>query len=237
MTVQNKNSKDVYRGNGVATVFPFTFDCPEAAYLHVYIGDGTAESEETDNFVLDLVNKRITYPAEGEPLSSSKLLTISRKLPLQQLMDLVEHGPFLAEDLEKAYDELTMMIQQCAEALDRTLKLDLSMELSNLFVPWVPGKSFRISDDGQRLVTTEDPAYVLPLAQAALTQATAKATAAANSANIASTKAGSASQSANNAADSAQSAARGAAEAQGYAGMLQCLIVSDGKLCCLLEKE
>lgn len=158
MTVQNKNSKDVYRGNGVTTVFPFTFDCPKAAYLHVYVGDGTTESEETDNFVLDLVNKRITYPAEGEPLPSSKLLTISRKLPLQQLMDLVEHGPFLAEDLEKAYDELTMMIQQCAEALDRTLKLDLSMEMSNLVVPWASGKGFRVSDDGTKLEMTEDPA-------------------------------------------------------------------------------
>ena len=171
MTVQNTIVKDIYVGNGATTKFPITFqmtDHPE--YIKVYITGDDSVAVETENFSVDLEAKTVTYPANGDPLPDGHKITIYRELPLYQLMNLVNQGPFFAENIELSFDDLTFICQQLNEKLNRTLSAGVDVNNFNNTFPVKAGMSFRINDAGDGLVLTEDPARVLPLAKDVLEQ-------------------------------------------------------------------
>ena len=171
MTVQNTIVKDIYVGNGATTKFPITFqmtDHPE--YIKVYITGDDSATVETENFSVDLGAKTVTYPANGYPLPDGHKITIYRELPLYQLMNLVNQGPFFAENIELSFDDLTFICQQLNEKLNRALSADIDVSNFNNTFPVKAGMSFRINDAGDGLVLTEDPARVLPLAKDVLEQ-------------------------------------------------------------------
>lgn len=171
MTVQNTTVKDIYVGNGATTKFPITFqmtDHPE--YIKVYITGDDSVAVETENFSVDLGAKTVTYPANGDPLPDGHKITIYRELPLYQLMNLVNQGPFFAENIELSFDDLTFICQQLNEKLNRTLSVGIDVSNFNNTFPVKAGMSFRINDAGDGLVLTEDPARVLPLAKDVLEQ-------------------------------------------------------------------
>lgn len=217
MTVQKDVTKNIYVGNGSTRTFPFTFECPaeHPEYIKVYLmqDDGTALA--TSDYQMDMDARQITYPSSGTALPEGKKLVIMRELPLQQMMNLVNNGPYFAEDIETALDESIMALQQIAEKLNRTITMSVDID-GDAFVNEVPfeaGKSFRIADDGKSIVLTEDPARVLPLAQEAYTQAQAQAQSAAASAAAAAQSEDSAFESAGVAGNSAQYASASAASA------------------------
>ena len=169
MTVQKDVTKNIYVGNGSTKTFPFTFECPaeHPEYIKVYLmqDDGTALA--TSDYQLDMDARQITYPSSGAALPEGKKLVIMRELPLQQMMNLVNNGPYFAEDVELAFDENVMAMQQIAEKLNRSIIMSVDID-GDAFVNEVPfeaGKSFRIADDGKSIVLTEDPARVLPTVQ------------------------------------------------------------------------
>lgn len=227
MTVQKDVTKNIYVGNSSTRTFPFTFECPaeHPEYIKVYLmqDDGTALA--TSDYQLDMDAKQITYPSSGTALPEGKKLVIMRELPLQQMMNLVNNGPYFAEDIETAFDECVMAMQQIAEKLNRSIIMSVDID-GDAFVNEVPfeaGKSFRIADDGKSIVLTEDPAKVLPLVQGVYAQtqtqaqsAAASATAAAKSEDSAFKSAGVAGNSAQYASASAASAAENAELTSGY---------------------
>lgn len=171
MTVQNTTVKDIYVGNGATTKFPITFqmtDHPE--YIKVYITGDDSVAVETENFSVDLEAKTVTYPANGDPLPDCHKITIYRELPLYQLMNLVNQGPFFAENIELSFDDLTFICQQLNEKMNRTLSTGVDVNNFNNTFPVKAGMSFRINDAGDGLVLTEDPARVVPLAKDVLEQ-------------------------------------------------------------------
>lgn len=217
MTVQKDVTKNIYVGNGSTRTFPFTFECPaeHPEYIKVYLmqDDGTALA--ASDYQLDMDARQITYPSSGTALPEGKKLVIMRELPLQQVMNLVNNGPYFAEDVELAFDENVMAMQQIAEKLNRSIIMSVDID-GDAFVNEVPfeaGKSFRIADDGKSIVLTEDPARVLPLAQEAYAQAQAQAQSAYSSAAAAAKSEDSAAASASEAGNSAQSASVSAASA------------------------
>lgn len=217
MTVQKDVTKNIYVGNGSTRTFPFTFECPaeHPEYIKVYLmqDDGTALA--TSDYQLDMDARQITYPSIGAALPEGKKLVIMRELPLQQMMNLVNNGPYFAEDVELAFDENVMAMQQIAEKLNRSIIMSVDID-GDAFVNEVPfeaGKSFRIADDGKSIVLTEDPARVLPLAQGVYAQAQAQAQSAYASAVAAAKSEDSAAASASEAGNSAQSASTSAASA------------------------
>lgn len=227
MTVQKDVTKNIYVGNGSTRTFPFTFECPaeHLEYIKVYLmqDDGTALA--TSDYQLDMDARQITYPSSGTALPEGKKLVIMRELPLQQMMNLVNNGPYFAEDIETALDESIMALQQIAEKLNRTITMSVDIDGAAFVneVPFEAGKSFRIADDGKSIVLTEDPARVLPLAQEAYAQAqaqaqiaSASAAAAAKSEDSAAAAASEAGNSAQTASTSAASAAESARLAEGY---------------------
>ena len=217
MTVQKDVTKNIYVGNGSTRTFPFTFECPaeHPEYIKVYLmqDDGTALA--TSDYQLDMDARQITYPSSGTALPEGKKLVIMRELPLQQMMNLVNNGPYFAEDVETAFDENVMAMQQIAEKLNRSIIMSVDID-GDAFVNEVPfeaGKSFRIADDGKSIVLTEDPARVLPLAQGVYAQTQAQAQSAAASAAAAAKSEDSAFESAGVAGNSAQYASLSAASA------------------------
>ena len=227
MTVQKDVTKNIYVGNGSTRTFPFTFECPaeHPEYIKVYLmqDDGTALA--ASDYQLDMDARQITYPSSGTALPEGKKLVIMRELPLQQMMNLVNNGPYFAEDVETAFDENVMAMQQIAEKLNRSIIMSVDID-GDAFVNEVPfeaGKSFRIADDGKSIVLTEDPAKVLPLVQGVYAQtqaqaqiASASAAAAAKSEDSAFESAGVAGNSAQYASLSAASAAENAELTSGY---------------------
>lgn len=217
MTVQKDVTKNIYVGNSSTRTFPFTFECPaeHPEYIKVYLmqDDGTALA--TSDYQLDMDAKQITYPSSGTALPEGKKLVIMRELPLQQMMNLVNNGPYFAEDIETAFDECVMAMQQIAEKLNRSIIMSVDID-GDAFVNEVPfeaGKSFRIADDGKSIVLTEDPAKVLPLVQGVYAQTQTQAQSAAASATAAAKSEDSAFKSAGVAGNSAQYASLSAASA------------------------
>lgn len=211
MTVQNTATKNIYVGNGSTTEFPITFEVNEAhpEYIHVYTGAAEAASVETTNFDVDLVAKKVTYPKTGEPLAAGLKLIISRELPLTQSLNLINQGDYFAADVEQAFDDNVMMVQQLHETLSRAVLMDISVD-GNAFdttLKLIPGKAIKINDEGTGFELTEDPAEVRPQVEAMLAQATEQANIATNKANAAADSAVSAATSEMNAAQSEDNAA------------------------------
>lgn len=220
MTVQKDVTKNIYVGNGSTRTFPFTFECPaeHPEYIKVYLmqDDGTALA--TSDYQLDMDARQITYPSSGTALPEGKKLVIMRELPLQQMMNLVNNGPYFAEDIETALDESIMALQQIAEKLNRTITMSVDIDGAAFVneVPFEAGKSFRIADDGKSIVLTEDPARVLPLAQEAYAQTQAQAQSAAASARLAEDCKNAAETAKNDASLYATNAKNSAGEAKTY---------------------
>lgn len=172
MTVQNSNVKNIYIGNGSTTSFPFTFPCPKAEYIKVFVRKNNLIAQ-TDDFTVDLDNATVTYPKSGTPLAAGENLVILRELPLKQPLNLVNQGPFFAEDIETTLDEEVMMIQQLREQLGRSLTVPVDIDGETYFntsIPIEAGKSFRVKDDGTGFEVTTDPGKVIDEANALHTQ-------------------------------------------------------------------
>lgn len=171
MTVQNTNTKNIYVGNDVTRVFPYTFQIAEKhiSYIKVYVEKGGVIEEVTE-FSIDASAKTVTYPLTGAPLTSGTKIVIAREVPLIQMLNLVNQGPYFAEDIETAIDETVMICQQINELVGRTLGISISVDSENIdmSIPYAPGKAFAWNKEGTGFEVTENPADVLPKVQAEL---------------------------------------------------------------------
>ena len=125
MTVPSDVNKHIYAGNGVTRVWPYTFLLYDASHLQVWVKRWDEESALLERgYVLNEQEKTVTYPPEGTgeaPLSAEDQIIIMRVVPVLQLLDLLNQGEFFAEDIEKQFDLVVMMIQQITETLRRAV--------------------------------------------------------------------------------------------------------------------
>lgn len=153
MTVQNQNVKNVYRGNGSTTVFPFTFAINEShpEYIHVYITNDGGKAAETTDFTCDMDAQTVTYPkptSSAPKLSTTQRLTIYRLLPYEQNLNLVNQGPFFSENVEAQFDDLEMQIQQLSENLVRCFQIGVEAEDFDMTMELEPGKVICVNSVG-----------------------------------------------------------------------------------------
>lgn len=223
MTVQNTIVKNIYKGNGSTTVFPYTFPLISTEHIKCYVTDSLGTTSETLNFTIG--DGSITYPKDGSVLADGEKITIARELPLQQLMNLLNQGSFYAEDIEKSLDELVMMIQQLQEQITRTLKVSISEDTDTLsfVLPRAANKSWRWDENANSIVLMDNPESVLAenkevLEQgiAAMNQAMTSASDAAANAERAQIQADYANESKKAANQSAIDAVEAAQKAAGY---------------------
>lgn len=207
-----------YNGNGNAKEFAFEFKILNASDIKVLLvnADGTEKLLTKDYFV-DIEKSVVRYPGyapgaelplEQQPpiLPTGSKLVLYREVPITQQTKLDQFWPFNV--IEAALDKLTIICQQLSDGFSRCLKLSESVPKDvNPTIPVEAGKSFRWSDDGKKIVLTDDPAKVLPQANEVL-----KRTEAAR--DVAVAKADAAGASAVSAAESEIAADRSAAQAE-----------------------
>ena len=129
MTIASTLTKKHYEGNGITKEFPLPFHIVDKTHVFAMIKNTHGIQEITKNFSVDLVKKTFTYPLTGEALPKGTKLTVYRKVPLTQIVDLENAGAFHPEVLENdGFDRIVMQIQQLDEAINRTLKLDITDE-------------------------------------------------------------------------------------------------------------
>ena len=153
MTVQNQNVKNVYRGNGSTTLFPFTFAINEShpEYIHVYITNDGGKAVETTDFTCDMQARKITYPktsSSAPKLSSTQRLTIYRLLPYEQNLNLVNQGPFVSEDVERTFDDQEMQIQHLNENLVRCFQIGIEAQDFDMTMELEPDKVICVNSAG-----------------------------------------------------------------------------------------
>lgn len=136
MTVSMQLTKRIYQGNGVTREWDVDFPLISEDNLGVYLTSPQgAEEEIFTDFSVDLKTHTLTYPtAESgkSPLAADWKLTVLRRTPLTQEIDLLRQGELDAEVLEEGYDKLTMLVQELGEKVDRSIKYPVSSQEDDL---------------------------------------------------------------------------------------------------------
>lgn len=170
MTVQKVFVKNRYDGNGSKKNWPITFDWDKnhQECIKVYTRVNGALSQTT-NFTIqiseDTGNYEVFYPAAGNALASGDKIIIARELPLQQVLNLVNQGPFFADDIEITFDEVVMMCQQLNERLGRSLKVGIDIDSDSDIDVTIPvptdekNYGLRMTKDGFQLVNDPSEVY------------------------------------------------------------------------------
>ncbi len=127
MTLESSLSKKTYVGNGLTSLFPIPFFVAEESHIYLVIKNASGSFPVTQNFFVDLEHSQVQYPMSGTPLAQGEELTVFRKLPLNQIVDLENAGAFHPQVLEKdGFDRVVMQIQQLSEELSRCVKLEIT---------------------------------------------------------------------------------------------------------------
>lgn len=130
MTVASSSNRVDYTGNGVTTVFSFSFRIFEAADLVVTratpAGVETTLVLNTDYTVTGAGSYSGGSITLSAALTNGHALTIQRVLDITQETDLRNQGQFFAETHEDVFDRVTMIAQQLQEQIDRSAKLPVT---------------------------------------------------------------------------------------------------------------
>ena len=118
MTLTTLINKNEYDGNGVTTSFAYQFLVLDSTHMHVYF-DGV---KQTEGYVVNNVGT----PAGGNvdfsvAPGSGVRVSLLRVVPLNQVIDYIEYGPFEADTHEAGMDKLTMIAQQLEEQVSRAI--------------------------------------------------------------------------------------------------------------------
>jgi|GEM_PF-3765822 len=134
MTLSNAPAKEIKNGNGVTTVFSFTFVINAAPDLKVYLNGSTTplvEGTGTTNYSISVAdypgNGSITYPATlGTELATGDTLTLARMVDLDQETDLQNQSQYKPETVEATFDYGRMVDLQQQDQIDRSIKAPIS---------------------------------------------------------------------------------------------------------------
>lgn len=129
MTLAIERRVKVYVGNGVTTVFPYDFLIPLDSDLFVYLYSIAAQTltlvsaaAYSVTGIGDEAFGSVTYPLAGSPVASTHKIVIVRRVPYDQLTDIINQGGFYPAVLEAQLDAIVMQIQQLAEMIGRAPK-------------------------------------------------------------------------------------------------------------------
>lgn len=125
MTLATTLSRLQYSPNGVAVEFAFPYYFLEDEHLRVILTSAagvetlqTLNSDYTVTGAGDLAGGSITFTSAP---ASGTTLTISRVVPITQLVDYIANDNFPAETHEMALDKITMILQQLADSAEGLL--------------------------------------------------------------------------------------------------------------------
>lgn len=155
MTTTTQENRRAAAGNGVTTAFPYNIKFLDEADLVVLEVDDTTGAETPKT-----LTTHYTVTGEGSDSggtvtmlvapATGKTLVIYQDPDLTQELDLSENDSLPAEEVEAAFDKLTILIQRLAARADRVIALSEAADsafdttLSDL----TPGGLIRVNADG-----------------------------------------------------------------------------------------
>jgi len=124
-------------GNGIATVFAFTykvFTASEVVVTRAVTATGVETVLTLNTHYSVALNAdqntnpggNVTYPISGAPLPSTETLTLTSGVTQLQETDIVNAGGFFPEVIENSLDKATIIVQQETEILNRTPRFPVS---------------------------------------------------------------------------------------------------------------
>nr|WP_321500179.1 hypothetical protein [uncultured Dethiosulfovibrio sp.] len=119
--------KVIYECDGSTTVWGF----PEGVIFSadqvrvIVTNEEGVETQLRAGYTVDLVSKKVTYPLTGSPLPTGYRLTVKREVPYRQEVDGTRRLTSLRVITEQL-DTMVMQIQQLAEATDRSVRVGIS---------------------------------------------------------------------------------------------------------------
>lgn len=133
MTVSSLGVVVSFTGNGVATIFPYTFEIPLAADVAVYLTNLTTgvrtDLTPTQYSISGLgspAGGNVTYNPAAGPLPAGYRITIERVIALLQTSVIPDQGALFASTVEDALDREVMMMQAIAALQSRTVRAPMS---------------------------------------------------------------------------------------------------------------
>lgn len=128
MTLSTTQSRVSYAGNGSSTVFSFPYYFLLTTDLVVILRQDSDGTEVTQTITTHYTVSGAGNSAGGSVTmltapASGYTLTIYRDPTATQGLDLVENDPLPAEEVEKAFDKTTMLIQRINDLRDRSVTL------------------------------------------------------------------------------------------------------------------
>lgn len=134
MTINSATRKaGPFLGDGVTTVFPFTFKVFTKNDVQVTLTSSSGAETQLaldSNYTVAVNGDQtvspggtVTYPAT---LATGYKLTITGALPNLQPTSLPNNGPFYPKTIEDAEDRAIILIQQLQEKVDRSIKVNVS---------------------------------------------------------------------------------------------------------------
>lgn len=136
MTISSTNRKaGPFIGNDSASVFPFTFSVFSAADVYAVQLNTVTSVESPLTLGVDYTvtlnadqsaNPGGTLTLTAGPLATGLTLTLTTAVTPLQLTDLTNQGGFYPRVITRAFDKLTVLVQQILERLGRSLTLPLS---------------------------------------------------------------------------------------------------------------
>jgi hypothetical protein len=137
VTLINQNSTVTHNGNGVTTLWPYTFIIPDADSARVGLFDiasgALTELSDTDYSITGLGDENggeVTYPLIGAAITSAKRLVIWREVEYTQDTELTNQTPYYPVVLEDQLDRIVMQIQQLAADMGRAITVTLGSDLT-----------------------------------------------------------------------------------------------------------
>lgn len=126
-------TKHTYDGNDLTVLWPYTFSIAtiDGSDILVYLTNPTTGISTllTSNYSVDVPGSQVMYPTVASglpPLPTNWKITLLRTESITQLMNLINQGAFNAENLETAFDKLTLICQQLNEKMDRAVLQDIT---------------------------------------------------------------------------------------------------------------
>lgn len=126
MTISSTTSRMDYSGNGVTTIFPYTFKVFDASHL-VVVKTDAAGVETTLVLTTDYTVSDVGADAGGNVTcttapASGTTLAIERTVPFTQTTDVKNQTTFFPEVHEDVFDRLMMATQQIWRSITRSMR-------------------------------------------------------------------------------------------------------------------
>ena len=148
-TISSESNKNIYTGNGAVDTYNYTFRIFSSSDLEVVVADTdnqestltintdytvTGAGELSGGTVVLVDDDQDWIDADGD-LKTGYKISIRRVRPVTQTTDIRNQGVFFPETHEDAFDHQIMVSQQLFEVQERTIKLAVTVEGVDTYLP------------------------------------------------------------------------------------------------------